>query len=249
MYTTMKKETIALTGIVLLGMLLFSGCQQGINDPSDDPGEDRLFANAGEIHNQMIAYYYANRTETLSGGTMPVDELVDLSFDYLATLGYDASATSDIKSQLKRKFSGSSLKFSDHRGFSTDPSTFIPQLESTGLYSEQFLEEIDAILQLAHQHKGKKAIREYVNAEFRGFGFATERDTEAQQLFINIFNGSYQYWEASGDSGLKSTLLKDSSWVIINDGIGGILGSIFGPIGSIVTATVFSVGTNEEIKR
>ncbi len=48
-------------------------------------------------------------------------------------------------------------------------------------------------------------------------------------------------------SQLRSTNFKESNWVIINDGIGGILGSIFGPIGAIVVGTAFSVGTNEEI--
>jgi hypothetical protein len=42
--------------------------------------------------------------------------------------------------------------------------------------------------------------------------------------------------------------MKKSSWVIINDGIGGVLGTIFGPVGTVVVATAFSVGTNEEIK-
>jgi len=42
--------------------------------------------------------------------------------------------------------------------------------------------------------------------------------------------------------------LKDTSKVLINDGIGGLLGLVFGAPGSIITAAVFSVGTNEEIK-
>ena len=68
-------------------------------------------------------------------------------------------------------------------------------------------------------------------------------------LYLNIFNGSYDFWQTMDDTQLKGTSLKRSSWVIINDGIGGILGTVFGPIGAIVTATVFSVGTNEEINR
>ena len=245
----MKKEWIVLAGAALLGALAFFACQQTVNQVSDEPDPDRLLANAGELHNRMIGYYYSNKTAEMAMGTVFLEELIDLSFEYLATLGYDAATTGGINAQLKLKFPGSSLKSSDHQGFSTDPSTFIPQLEATGLYSRAFLDEIDAILQMAHQHKGRKAIRNYVNSEFRGTGFDSEQDLEAQQLFIDIFNGSYQYWERSGNSNLKGALLDKSSWVIINDGIGGILGSIFGPIGSIVTATVFSVGTNEEIKR
>jgi len=67
-------------------------------------------------------------------------------------------------------------------------------------------------------------------------------------LFTSIFNSSFSYWTNVDNTNLKSALINDSSWVIINDGIGGVIGSIFGPIGSIITATIWSVATNEEIK-
>jgi hypothetical protein len=233
----------------MLFMLLFTACQQGLNPLPEDPDQDDILANAGEIHNKMIAYYYENRVEKTPTMEAMLDEIMGLSFDYLATLGYDAASTTDVKLQLKERYCNSNLKNTDGQGFSIDPATFIAQISATGLYSEHFHKAIDEILKQASLKDDRKVIRKYVNSDFINIQFKRKQDQEAQQLFAKIFNGSYEFWESYEESDLKGVQLKKSSWVIINDGIGGILGSVFGPIGSIVTATVFSVGTNEEINR
>jgi hypothetical protein len=230
-------------------MMLFAACQQGLNPLPEEQEQDQILANAGEIHNKMIAYYYEKRTEKTPTMEVMLDEIMGLSFDYLVTLGCDAASTSDVKLQLKERYCSSDLKNTDGRGFSIDPATFIAQISATGLYSEHFQKEIGEILKRASEKDDRKVIRKYVNSDFINIQFERKQDREAQQLFTKIFNGSYEFWESYEESHLKGVELKKSSWVIINDGIGGILGSVFGPIGSIVTATVFSVGTNEEINR
>lgn len=229
-------------------LILLPACQKGPDPVTGTQEHDDLLANAGEVHNQMIAYYYANRTSTAPSPEMMFSELMDLSFEYLASQGYGEASLTDARMQVEEKYGSSPLKGSGGQGFCIDPDTYEAQLNATGLFSGEFIDEISEILHLAKKNKERKEIRNHVNHVFAGIGFDRKEDREAQQLFINIFNGSYEYWEAVSQSTLKGIQLKPSSWVIINDGIGGILGSIFGPIGSIVTATVFSVGTNEEIK-
>jgi len=92
------------------------------------------------------------------------------------------------------------------------------------------------------------AISDYVNSNFAYLVFENKHDQQGQMLFTNIFNASYEYWTKEYNSNLKGLKLKDTSKVLINDGIGGLLGLVFGAPGSIITAAVFSVGTNEEIK-
>jgi len=247
------KRKLTLMNVIMLWsalafLLMLPACQKGPDPVTGQPDYDDILANAGEIHNQLIAYYYANRTTPSPSPETMFSELMDLSFEYLASQGYRETSLRDARMQVEEKYAPSPLKGAGGQGFSTDPETFEDQLIATGLVSGQFVDEISEILELGKKNKERKEIRNYVNNEFAGIGFDRKKDRDAQQLFIDIFNGSYEYWESDCQSTLKVLELKPSSWVIINDGIGGILGSIFGPIGSIVTATVFSVGTNEEIK-
>ena len=237
-----------LLGSALAFLLLLNACQQGPDPLPGQPVYDDVLENAGEIHNQLIAYYYANRTCSSPSPEILFDELMELSFQYLVSQGYRESSLMDAKVQIAQTYGPSPLKGAGGNGFSTDPATFISQLEETGLFSREFLEEMDNMLKFAGKKEERKEIKKYVNHQFASILFDRETDRDAQQLFINIFNGSYEYWESVDQGSLKGTHLKPSSWVIINDGIGGILGMVFGPVGSIVTATVFSVGTNEEIR-
>lgn len=239
---------VLLQGSAIAFLLLMPACQKGSESVPGQPEYDDILANAGEIHNQLIAYYYANREVTSpTPGTM-FNELMELSFQYLASQGYREGSLREARMQVEQKYAPSPLKGAGGHGFNTDPDSFTDQLNATGLFSAQFVEEIAAMLEYAKTKKDRKEVRAYVNGVFAGIWFDRKKDREAQQLFVDIFNGSYTYWESVDQPSLKGVQLKPSSWVIINDGIGGILGSVFGPIGSIVTATVFSVGTNEEIK-
>lgn len=235
-------------GAALAFLLLLPACQQGNESLPGQPEYDDILSNAGEIHNQLIAYYYANRKGTCPTREMMFDELMELSFRYLVTQGYEEASLREARMQVEQQYGPSSLKGAGDQGFSTDPSTFIDQLTATGLFSRDFLQEIEKILEFAEQKDDRKEVRKYVNRAFAGIPFDRKNDRDAQQLFIDIFNGSYEFWNSGNQGSLKGAKLKPSSWVIINDGIGGILGMVFGPVGSIVTATVFSVGTNEEIK-
>ena len=89
-------------------------------------------------------------------------------------------------------------------------------------------------------------IKNYVNGSFNEAEFNNPNDLIAKAAFISIFNSSFDYW-GNSDSNLKSVNISDDTWVLINDGIGGILGSAFGPIGSIILGTAFSIGTVEEL--
>jgi hypothetical protein len=237
-----------MTGLFLFLLLLFPACQHGTHSLSEEPDDERILANAGELHNQMILHYYSCRKVMAPDPEAMFSELVALSSDYLISMGYDANSIRETRSCLEQNLGPSFLKSASGGDYNLDPATFMMQLRATGLYSKEFLGQIDAILQLALDQEKSENIRRHVNGSFSGLKFQSKTDRQAQQLFVKIFNGSYEFWEKYYRTNLKGVNLKDSSWVIINDGIGGLIGLIFGPAGSIITATVFSVGTNEEIK-
>ena len=245
MKTKMIFLSKSLLGTALCSLIFMAACQQEMNPPAEQVEKEDLLANAGKIHNEMISYYYNNRL----GGDLSPDEkyaeILDLSWEYLDHNGYDSHYTLETRLFLEDEINMSSLKSVTGDGISIDSESFISQLSETGIYSKHFQKEVKKILSLAHKNDDRKIIKGYVNSTFSGIEFDEDDDTAGQQLFVNIFNASYDFWESMNASHLKSTCLKLSSWVIINDGIGGVLGSIFGPVGSIVTATAFSVATNE----
>ena len=251
-----KKNVLekSLLGMALCAMIFIVACQQEMTPVPDQIERDEIvsnneiLSNAGKIHNEMISYYYINRLEEDASVEIKISELLDLSWEYLDKNGYDSETTMETRLLIEEKINMSSLKSVTDGNYSVDESNFISQLSETSMYSHHFLEEINKILTLAHNHNDRKIIRDYVNSTFRKIEFMDDDDIVGQQLYVNIFNGSYDFWEFMDESQLKSTNLRLSSWVIINDGIGAIIGMIFGPIGSIVTATAFSVATNEEIK-
>lgn len=229
-------------------VLVLSACQQESFAPTEPAWNDALLDQAGTIHNEMIAYYYENRQREVQKPADWLAELVDLSWEYLDRNGFGSDCTAETRQAIEARITSSHLKGASGKGFSLEPSTFIPQLSETGLFSHQFLNEIQKILLLVQVNDNRQKIRDYVNSTFLAKEFMSGNDIKGQLLYVNIFNASYEFWEAWEESSRKGTALKRSTIVIINDGIGGLLGMVFGPVGSIVTATVFSAGTNEELK-
>jgi hypothetical protein len=244
-----KMKSALMSGLLLTLLMLFSACEHESGTLPDPADEGDILANAGELHNQMVDYYYTHRKDRSTSPEGVYTEMLDLSSAYLVSIGYDASSVEKVRQAVNEKCGPDLLKSTSEGKFSLDPGTFIQQLRTTGLYSNHFLNSINEILQLGENNADKQTIRRHVNSAFTGIRFMHPKDREGQQLFIKIFNSSFQFWESYYGSNLKDAQLKDSSWVIINDAIGGILGLVFGPVGSIVTGTVFSVGTNEEINR
>ena len=237
-----------LLGAGFCSAIFMPACQEETVEFAGPVDGDEMMANAGKIHNEMITYYYTNRGATPSNGKNPAAEMLDLSWEYLLHNGYESSFTPDTRRAIEGHIMSQGLKTTGGTGFALDTASFISQLSETGLYSKRFLKEMKKVMALAHVKDDPSEISEYVNSSFKNSRFRSEPDISGQQLYINIFNASYDFWESWEASSTKGASLKRSSWVIINDGIGGLLGMVFGPVGSIVTATVFSVGTNEEIQ-
>ena len=247
MKTKMISISKSLLGMALCTLIFMAACQKETSPVAEQVETEDILANAGKLHNEMITYYYNNRFGWELSSEEKFAELLDLSWEYLDHNGYDSQFTNEIRLLLEEKISATTLKSVTGEGFSLDSEKLISQLSESGMYSKQFLKEIKKILNLAHKNDDRQMIKEYVNSTFSKLEFNEDDDITGQKLFVNIFIASYDFWESMDESQLKSTYIHPSSWVLINDGIGGVLGSIFGPIGAIVVGTAFSVGTNEEI--
>jgi hypothetical protein len=238
------KTTIFKSLLLLLPLLvLLSGCSE-----TEDVKKTDFLANAGAIHNQLLDHYYQNRLNTTPGTGELISEVVNLSSEYLLGNGYDQRSVSEAASLLRKEYSSSHLKSVMDHDYSIDAGMLAEQFADMELYSDSFIEDVGKIITMAAEEADIRSVKTYINTDFADAEYENEKDREGQALFVNIFNSSYIYWTGEDNSNLKHLELDDNTKVIINDGIGGILGLVFGPAGSIITATVFSAATNEELK-
>lgn len=238
------KTTIIKSLLLLLPLLiLLSGCSE-----TEDTEKSDFLANAGAIHNQLLDHYYQNRLNTTPGTGELISEVVNLSSEYLLGNGYDQRSVSEATSLLKKEYSSTHLKSVLDHDYSIDAVKLAEQFADMELYSDLFIEDVGKIIAMAAEEADIRRVRTYINSSFADVDYESEKDREGQSLFVSIFNSSYIYWTGDDNSNLKYLGLDDNTKVIINDGIGGILGLVFGPAGSIITATVFSAATNEELK-
>lgn len=232
--------------LALSFILLTTACSKEELEQTPD-----IISSAGIIHNQLLENYYQNRSNTSPHMNEMISELISLSSEFLLIEGYDKQELMRTESLLKKEFGPPHLKSVMDDDYCMDIEGLSDQLGEIDQYSDRFIEEVKQVLVLVEE-VDIEVVFDYINSDFAHLEFHVQTDCDGQMLFLNIFNASYEYWSDENNLNLKSVQegkeLKPSSWVLINDGIGGILGSVFGPIGSIVVATAFSVGTNEEIR-
>ncbi len=225
-------------------MILITSCSK-----ADEADNTDFIANAGAIHNQLLDNYYQNRLNTSPDTEELISEVIAMSSEYLVSHGYDQKSVLQSESLLKENYRFSNLKSVMNDDFSIDVGSLAEHLEEMGLYSSQLISEVKKILTMVTEGTEIRTISNYVNSVFSLIEFDSQTDLEGQSLFVSIFNGSNAYWEDVYTSDLKNIKIKDGTWVIINDGIGGLIGMIFGPPGSIITGTLFSAATYEEINK
>lgn len=245
-----KKESLILCtvcALILSSALILNSCQ-GINQFDESQEKVELsFTDVGKLHNELLANYYEKRVNVNGHLSDKLSELNNLNWKYLDEQGYSEDQIQEARLKLPERINLGYLKKSANEGFYVDTSMFLEELGDLEIYSQEFVDEISFILGEVQIASEMNVIVDYVNTDFMEKYFTDEDDILARDVFVDIFNNSYIYWTDFYSEKKSVTRLKRSSWVIINDGIGGILGSIFGPVGSVVTATAFSLATNEEI--
>lgn len=248
----MKRKIKSTTSILLLlaaaGVLMMSAC----NDLSerDDQGTDNnvSYEEIGILHNDLLNNYYEHRVNVSLTLDEKISELVEMSWEHLAKSGYSRIQIDEAKRVLPEFPGKSDLKGISIDGFSLDTAQLLDLFSQNANLSSEFIADISDLVLKAYSGEDAYHLKVYLNDEFAANSYSGAEDEIAKEVFIDLFNSSFTYWEEFYSSKKCALKLKDSSKVIINDAIGGVIGSIFGPIGSVLTAAVFSVGTNEELK-
>lgn len=251
----MKTRNLLISGfltlIFVLGVVFFISCKKENNEQPVPKDENYAFQNAGRLHNGALAYYYQNRLKlkATSSSEEIYSEIIDLTSEYLVNQGFDRGIVVGVTSRVKNSMGSLGLKSTSGNFYSIDTASFIRQIDGLKMFSNEFVSNVNKLFALAHDDVSEDVIKDYVNNTFAKINYLNQNDVNAQKVYVDIFNSSFNYWlQSDGDNAEKKAKLKPSTWVIINDGIGGVLGSAFGPIGSVALGTVLSAGTNEEIK-
>ena len=238
------------TKFFLLGacFLLLISCVKESESDVQMKTDDYAFENAGQLHNESLNYYYLTKsnTKSVSRHEDRLEEIINVNADFLIQKGFNKAKVQKIRDNVI--VSTREYKLSKKSETIVPmPDEFINLIENQNNYSPEFISEIHKILDLGFGEEDLSRIINYINNDFQETQFILDSDNFAKEIFVDIFNNSLLYWTGNDPNyNPHNKKLKKSSWVIINDGIGGILGSAFGPMGSIILGTAFSVGTNEE---
>jgi len=248
----MKRKSKLTAGIIVMlgvaGIFIMSACKE--LSEKDDLGIDNTvsFEEIGILHNELLSNYYGNRVHRNTTLDEKISELMDMSWDHLAESGFSRIQLDEAKRTLPEFPGKSDLKGISEDGFLLDTAQVLGLLSQNANLSAEFIADLSELVLKAYSGEDAYELKVLLNEEFALNSYADEEDEIAKEVFVDLFNSSFTYWEEFYSSKKSALKLKDSSKVIINDAIGGVIGTIFGPIGSVLTAAVFSVGTNEELK-
>lgn len=215
-----------------------------------------------EIHNEFLIWYYTESDKPdLSGTPFNLSPEAGVKANMLNISRYCSYFLVEhknfpenqvlIESRRSLRLIG---KYKNVVDFSSQfsPSTFekvVTNQKTQGVYSEKFLKVVASIYEMTFNELSLEDINEFLEGKRLEF-LDNVNDSKALNLLVNQIKASDFLWNdedspivqaAAGPGGLKC-----STWVVINDGIGGAVGFIFGGIGSIFTATAFSAGTSED---
>jgi len=240
--------TSVLSMLAVAGIIVLSACKE-LPEQDEQAMENNVsFEEMGRLHNELLSNYYDHRVQRMSTLDAKISELMDMSWKHLEDAGYSKMQIGNARRVLPEIPGKSSLKGILEDGFSLDTTNLADLFSENDNLSGELIADISDLVLKAYSGEDVDKLTNYVNDEFAMKSYTGVEDEIAQGIFVDIFNSSFTYWEEFYSSKKSNLKLKDSSKVIINDAIGGVIGTIFGPIGSVLTAAVFSVGTNEELK-
>jgi len=226
--------------IIICLIFIFSACtKKEEKNTSINPNS----INVGELHNKSLDYLYKEKRISTFSGTksLTTKTYCDYIGEYLILSGLDEDDVNKGVNESKEFFNeiedtGRGLNLD---GFMSDYDNIRWFLKQNCNASYEFTTELNKVFNMSDSLKADELLL-YVNSNFKNKNWQAE-DKELADVFADVFNNSYNYWS------INNNRLEDDTWVIINDGIGGVLGLAFGGIGSVIVGTTFSAYTNEEL--
>jgi len=119
----------------------------------------------------------------------------------------------------------------------------INKIRQSNIVSEELLNDISHLLDVESYNDSKDYMLKYINVTMANKKWSSS-DFVYFSIIKEVANASNTYWESQINITTNSKP-KDSSWVIINDTIGAVLGSPLGCIGGVLLSGFLSYGTNE----
>lgn len=239
--------------IIAFMLLSFNACnmQEEINpvDNTIDNSETLDAKLIGKLHNDGLDFLFGNsvlkNSKTIQ--TLDVENILLSMTDFLVTNeGFNLEEVTisceEVKPLLNEYFVSNSkgvITENEKIEILKNQINFIAEQNS---FSSEFTAHIINSLYTENFNSNEDVI-EYLN------NLSSQNWSENEMLYLNTYKeiaiASNIFWtDYLNKSGDKPS---DTEWVIINDGIGGLIGLGFGGAGSVILATAFSYGCAHEL--
>lgn len=251
----MKKLIYGTFSLVMLGAIILACEKQNDTEPNkgiESTNNHRSNNNpsvftmndVGEYHNQLLDYYYINMNASHNIDDPTSSEMADIYSElYDGLAGIIVMPSNMTKAELIQSL----LTFNNYLPFAESQGSNQSQVQICTNYIKSNYPELgDKIQSVIDSELTPSELVISVNSWASSNTFSP-MELEAYEVFSDVINNSFIYWTNSNAGFINSGGLSDTQWIILNDGLGTILGLPFGGIGGTILGAAFSAGTADDL--
>ncbi len=192
-----------------------------------------VYTNIGQLHNDAVAYYYANRSNNSD-----ITEARMLVIEFLTENMYIENSEAESFHEIADSTSEFGLDEGD--------------LDLTEFFNQKVNEALEVgdlrgdVLTIIEYGDGDVDPADLLFEADSLLGNSSYADQQSADVFIDVLSHSFNYWETfSYKKSSNAVMWKNSSSVIAGDAVGALHGLIWGPAGSIIEGAIVSIAINE----
>ncbi len=210
------------------------------------------------MHNEFIDWYFTYDLPNLSNTIYSISRFsnIDTNFtQYIAycqyflveVKGFDETEVINCLPTISSDIKTLSLNYDAGNPMTSEEFMLVFQNATTLLnLSDEFYDFMESFYFEALRGVDIDSLTLMVENEIN-YSTLTDPDSIYLTYFHQQLIESTILWSSNRgpDPGYSAQQIKCSTWAIIHDGIGGVLGSAWGPYGAIILGTAFSAYTNQ----
>jgi hypothetical protein len=241
-------------GIILIGIILVLGsvisCKKFDYQTNNDPYNYKikmLNEDIGHKHNLYLSRLLSDNalSEISDFGLTGLIRVLDSCVEYAIMDGYDIDSVINIRNEIVEMFTND-LVVEDDITYVLDSGNLIKEyLVSVLNFSEAFGTEVTDLHHLAKYSTNN--LMEAIHDDFGNYYF-NPYENEIRDLFVCIADSSNVFWQTYFEE-RPETEWGRTEWVYFNDALGGVLGSVFGGIGSVLMGASLSYVTEKQFDK
>lgn len=259
-----NKNIFAFFSFVVLSIFMLTDCSSKYELTQDDMSNNsmQLYTQAdsiADLHNQVLAYVYGTSGYSGSGifslnhkhlSVQSSNLLKNDILNFATYKGWDLSNVDQAFSILDSLHSDNNVVFIENnesyiKDYRLKLKNILNSAVGRGYVDNGANQVVLALIDSVDSGVEPERLVELVNnIDLNNYSGNT---AQSLAVFKTVTIGSYNYWNNTSNPGTDNFQLRRDSWVMIGDGAGAIIGTMYGGYWSIVCSAYASVYLNETL--